>query len=427
MQDFETAEEALKQFTLRNSAQAIKTFKTGSLILDDLRYKKEVSKNQLSTIIALKKVVRTTTPTIGIYLEMREKHPLLDQSGFRRMLGLSEFISAWTWPSFETLTQVEDSVRDRISALDVEIKKIEKDALKYAESAGEFTKLTRELKISEAAYTVLIEQVKSQSLVDGYTPDQNKIIALADTPTGPSHPQVKLILAIGLTSGLFFSAAFALILGLRRGVYFSEASMTRTVNSEFHHKIRLPRAFRRKSLAQVNTLLNKYSFDWPRQTIIEILNKKTFSVIVVLGLSDSEKASIISRIIGVNASKQGQNVALIDLSKETTSAVKVSSHETVSDLAVCEVLDNCIEYQFINLQRNIDWIFSKSFGEILQDLSKKHDLVLLAADLPIIHLLDSSPILEASELIAYAQKAKTKRILIERIMQRGKIRILLHD
>ena len=46
----------------------------------------------------------------------------------------------------------------------------------------ELAKLTREAKIAEATYTVLIEQVKAQSLVAGFKPDTFKIYELPTPP-----------------------------------------------------------------------------------------------------------------------------------------------------------------------------------------------------------------------------------------------------
>ena len=78
------------------------------------------------------------------------RYPLLDQASFRHILGLSEVISAWSWPTAQSVSQVEDSIRDRIAALEGEITKLEADALRYAASAEEFARLTRDLKVAEA-------------------------------------------------------------------------------------------------------------------------------------------------------------------------------------------------------------------------------------------------------------------------------------
>jgi hypothetical protein len=125
LQDFDNAEEALKRFTLVNNVQAEQSFAAGSIILDDLRTKRDASENQIKTIRILKQAYSRKAPDFEDYLALRQDHPILDQSSFRRILGLPETTSAWKWPSLLTLSQVEDSISDRLRSIEVEIKKYE--------------------------------------------------------------------------------------------------------------------------------------------------------------------------------------------------------------------------------------------------------------------------------------------------------------
>ena len=75
---------------------------------------------------------------------------------------MSETISAWSWPNIETIDAVSATLRDRIKRLNIDIANIEENAQIYATSAEDLAKYTRD-KDWEATYTVLIEQVKSQS------------------------------------------------------------------------------------------------------------------------------------------------------------------------------------------------------------------------------------------------------------------------
>ncbi|MEN8659236.1 MAG: GNVR domain-containing protein, partial [Marivita sp.] len=220
-EELEDAQDAMKTYSLENSAQAIESFAVGSVMMDDMRAQRDRTVEQLQAIMALKTAISAGQTTMQEYMHLREAYPLLDQASFRRILGLSEVISAWTWPTAQSVSQVEDSIRDRIAALEGEITKLEADALRYAASAEEFARLTRDLKVAEATYTVLIEQVKSQSLVAGFTPDNSKIIEIADVPLVPSEPKRTLIVALGLVLGLFFGSAVALVLSMRKGVYYS--------------------------------------------------------------------------------------------------------------------------------------------------------------------------------------------------------------
>jgi uncharacterized protein involved in exopolysaccharide biosynthesis len=225
LQDFDNAEEALKRFTLVNNVQAEQSFAAGSIILDDLRTKRDASENQIKTIRILKQAYSRKAPDFEDYLALRQDHPILDQSSFRRILGLPETTSAWKWPSLLTLSQVEDSISDRLRSIEVEIKKYEVGTQRYAESAAGLAELTRNLKIAEATSKVLIEQVKSESLVAGFRPDASQVYAIADVPILPSSPNTKLILAASIFFGLFAGSSIALLLGYRKRVYFSSSSI----------------------------------------------------------------------------------------------------------------------------------------------------------------------------------------------------------
>ena len=46
------------------------------------------------------------------YEALRLKTPLIDDLDFRRIMGMSETISAWTWPSLETIKGVSETLSD---------------------------------------------------------------------------------------------------------------------------------------------------------------------------------------------------------------------------------------------------------------------------------------------------------------------------
>ena len=159
------------------------------------------------------------------YYDLRINYPLVDDVDFRRILGMSETISAWSWPSINTINAVKATLKDRFKRLEVEINNIEENAKIYATSAGDLAKLTREAKVAEATYTVLIEQVKSQSLAAGFQPDTFKVFEYATPPVSPSSPDRKIILAMGAAFGIFLGCSLALINSIWRGTYYTKASL----------------------------------------------------------------------------------------------------------------------------------------------------------------------------------------------------------
>ena len=120
--------------------------------------------------------------TVKSYEALKASSPLVDDVNFRRILGMSETISAWSWPNLDTIVNVSATLHDRVNRLNVEIADIEENAKEFASNAEELARLTRDMKIAEATFTVLTEQVKSQTLVAGFKPDTFKVFAFASPP-----------------------------------------------------------------------------------------------------------------------------------------------------------------------------------------------------------------------------------------------------
>ena len=227
----ETAQSKLKEYALQNSAAAQENFVSGSVRLDSLRVEKREAEQFMAVLQRLEELVKIGDVDKRAYESLRTSSPIVDDVNFRRILGMSETISAWRWPSLETIRQVSDTLKDRSKRLDVEIADNEENAKLYASSAEELAKLTREAKIAEATFTVLTEQVKSQSLVAGFKPDTFKVFSFASPPLSPSSPKRKLILAIGAVVGVFVGSVLSLINAVRRNVYYTRQSIVADTQS----------------------------------------------------------------------------------------------------------------------------------------------------------------------------------------------------
>ena len=179
LQDMDTAQQNLKEYALANSAMAQENFISGSLKLDELRMERRKVKEISDVLKVINNMIKAKSFDTATYETLRSNYPLVDDVDFRRILGMSETISAWSWPDIETIRAVSATLRDRIKRLEIEIKNIEDNAKIYATSAEDLAKFTRDAKIAEATYTVLIEQVKSQSLAAGFQPDTFKVFEYA--------------------------------------------------------------------------------------------------------------------------------------------------------------------------------------------------------------------------------------------------------
>ena len=209
LQDMEKAQENLKNYALENSAMAQENFISDSLKLDQIRMEKRRVKEISELLSIIEKFIRSGNLDDNSYEALRSSHPLADDIEFRRILGMSETISAWTWPDIDTIDAVSATLNDRIKRLDIEISNIEENAQIYAASAEDLATYTRDAKIAEATYTVLIEQVKSQSLAAGFQPETFKVFEYATPPLVQSSPKRNLVLALGAVLGLFIGCAIS--------------------------------------------------------------------------------------------------------------------------------------------------------------------------------------------------------------------------
>ena len=425
---FENAEENLKQFLLLNSTAASASFYRGSIILDRLRTQREDSNKQIDTIDVLLSYVESSPPTFEDYAALRKKHPLLDQTDFRRILGISETISAWSWPSVGTLKGVRDSLVDRADSLNAEIRKYENEAVKYASRAEKQNKLTRELKIAETVYKVLLEQVKSQSLIAGFTPDTSRIIAAADAAIVVTKPKKMVILALALVSGFLVFVLFALILSWNKGIVYSSRELLRVINPKFYHKIHTLKYYRASNLQEVRDRLIQQPAPWLKQLFMEICASQRTSPIVVADITKFHVASTIARLLAARAHEFGMSVAYFDLSKtlqiqDNKKDDQVSKIKT--DIEVAEIINGCTEYNYRSGKQNVDWLFSKSFQETLDFLNTKYDTIIFSTNLDVLDILQTSGKLHEAKLVIHASKGKTTYKNIKKLNINGNIEVAL--
>ena len=127
----------------------------------------------------------------------------MDDVRFRRILGLSETVNSWSWPTAPALQLVDATLNNRLTRLNVEISALSERAEVTARRVEELADLKRQATIAEATYRVMIEQVKAQTLSAGYQPNNFKVYH-ATAPVTPSAPKRNLILALGWFRGLFW-------------------------------------------------------------------------------------------------------------------------------------------------------------------------------------------------------------------------------
>ena len=355
------------------------------------------------------------------YEALRSSHPLVDDIEFRRILGMSETISAWIWPDIETIGAVSATLKDRIKRLDIDIANIEENAQIYATSAEDLAKYTRDAKIAEATYTVLIEQVKSQSLAAGFRPETFKVFEYATPPLSPSYPKRTLVLALGAVLGLFIGCALSLINSMRKSVFYTKSALLSNANADLALRSKSIRRLARKSISNIGEQLSKRQITLLDEADLKLANEK---VIYVMNSGGRMTASDTARLLATLSAQSGRNVLLCDTTGQSEREIK---EKTTTDLSAFPVHNINDSLNVIKGANGSSFFTSKTFNTTLKDLVKRFDQVFICASnrnayLGLMALLEFAP-----SLVMISGLRKTKKSDMKNIKSRRPIDLLFHD
>ena len=372
LQEMEQAQVNLKDYTLKNSAMAKENFISDSLELDQIRMeKRKVVK--IANLSIIENLIKSGNLDSSSYETLRTIHPLVDDIEFRRILGMSETISAWAWPDIESIVAVSTTLQDRINRLDVDIKNIEENAKIYAKSAESLEKLQRDAKIAEATYTVLIEQVKSQSLAAGFQPETFKVFEYATPPLSPSSPNRKLTLAIGSLLGIVLGVVISLISGLSRNVFYTRATLLAKANASLTLKSKPIKRLARKTFAEIVSLLPKRRLVELNKALIKLANKK---IIYVINTGGQPSSSNTARLLALNSARSGKNILLCDTTGYSEKEIRSKSTQSSSDLPTISVDNNVSVLKEVD---GVPFFISKDLNSSVKNLTARFDQVFVCA------------------------------------------------
>ena len=421
LQDMEAAQSKLKDYALQNSAAAQENFLSGSVRLDTLRVEKREAEEFMTVLQRLEELIKLGNLNREAYKALKASSPIVDDVNFRRILGMSETISAWRWPSLETIQQVSDTLKDRSKRLDVEIADNEENAKLYASSAEELAKLTREAKIAEATFSVLTEQVKSQSLVAGFKPDTFKVFSYASPPLSPSSPKRNLILALGAVLGVFLGSALSIINAIRRGVYYTRRSIIADTQSLMAlNSNRFKRIARLKSSGLPSALSNR-EINELDEAEVSLLGKH---LVYFVDLEGKPTAAQTARLLAAQSSKSGKNIVLCDVSNQSDKEIEGHPTIVISDITVSkadggfDILTDCDRASFFT---------TKNFKSTIESLLSAYDQVYISSDgkksmAGLIALKPFDP-----SLVVLSRLRKTTKASIRKIVSMYPVSILFHD
>ena len=421
LQDMENAQENLKNYALENSAMAQENFISDSLALDQIRMEQRKVKEIAGLLSIIESFIRSKNLDQSSYEALRSIHPLVDDIEFRRILGMSETISAWTWPDIDTVNAVSATLNDRIKRLDVDISNIEENAQIYATSAEDLAKYKRNAKIAEATYTVLIEQVKSQSLAAGFQQDTFKVFEYATPPLSPSSPKRNLMLALGAVLGLLIGCALSLINATRRGVYYTRFALLANANADIALRSKSIRRLSKKPISDIIEQLSKRQITVLDEADLKLAGKK---FIYVMNSGGQLTASNTARLLAVQSAKSGRNVLLCDTTGQAEKEIKEKNTEDGSAFHVHKINDNL---STIIGAIGSSFFTAKTFNTTIKDLAERFDQVFICASnrnakLALMALPEFAP-----SLVMISGLRKTKKSDIKNIQSRQPIDLLFHD
>jgi uncharacterized protein involved in exopolysaccharide biosynthesis len=426
LNDLEVTQYNLKEFTLENSALPLESFEAESLRLDALREQFSRTSQLHEAVAALSLILQDKAKDQNDYLALREKFPIVDQVEFRRILGQSEIISSWSWPEAISVSAVLDTLTERKSRLRSQISASQINAERSGLALGTFAKLEREVQFAEATYTVLIEQVKAQSMVAGFRPDRTQIYEYASASISPSVPNRGLIMISGAALGLIVGAVLSLIIALCRGVYYTKNSLKIGTHARNAASIKTLLPLRNKILNDINTLLIKKSRPILRDMAVEI-HKSAASQVVVTSSRAKMKANSVARLLASYMQSETMKIAVIDFSSITKELDIDGKKLSVGSFVIAESVNHISILRPDRDLAAMELLNHKDFWKKTQSLNSTFDLVFLCADNDdAISLLSA---LEGQKMfhITVARTRKTKSATLMHMRALLPIQGLLYD
>jgi uncharacterized protein involved in exopolysaccharide biosynthesis len=426
LSDLEVSQSNLKEFALKNSALPLEEFAAGSLQLDALREQLSKTSELHEAVAALSLMLQNKTTDQKNYMALRQQFPIVDLVEFRRVLGQNEIINSWSWPEASTVNAVFDTLSERKSRLQSQINASQIAAERSSLALETYAKLEREAKVAEATYTVLIEQVKAQSMAAGYRPDRTEVYEYASASINPSSPKRIKILALGAILGLFIGAALSLVFALCRGVYYSKKSLISGAQARLNASVRALLPLRNKSLDNINAMLVKKPRPVLRDMVVEI-HKSGVTQVVVTSSRSKLSGKDAARALASYMKSDTMKVAVIDFS---STAKKLDFDDEMLSVGSFVISEHAGLVSVLRPDGDLtamELLIQKGFYKNIQSLNSTFDLLFLCADNG-----DAISLLRALEgqktfHITLARTKKTKSTTLAQMRSLLPIQGLLYD
>ena len=425
--DLETSQSDLKAFALNNSIVPLESFTVETLQLQKLREQLSRTTELHDAITRLSLMLKNNDTSHSDYQLLRQTYPIVDQMEFRRVLGQNEIISSWNWPEISSVSAVLDTLSERKNRLKSKVDVSQAAAKRSSEVLETYGRLEREAKVAEAAYSVLIERVKAQSMLVGYRPSTYEIYEYASPPIIPSKPNLKAKIMIYAFVGLIIGGILSLAIANFRGVFYSRKSLTAAAQARQNFSIRTLNTLRNKNLIETNTLINKKILRPIIRDIAVEIHKDDTTLAVITSSRSKIKAHEVACALALGMQSDSINIAIIDFSKESKNLNLNTKQASFGSFIAYESMHQVSILRPENNLKAIELISQKEFLKKIHLLNSEFNLIFLCADngdsISLLRALEKQKIFH----LMLARIKHTKSSTIQRFRSLVPIQGLLHD
>jgi len=411
--DLNEKQSELKDFAKARTILPQEVFASASLRLEAIK-KNIIDTNKIySAAKKLKNLVVLNNLDESSYLKLRNSHPIVDQVSFRRIFGQTEIISGWAWPNLKTILDVLITLEERKARLDYDISIAQENVEQSSSDLEKYIKLYRDEKNAEATYTILIEQVKANSIISGYRPDERIILSSASVPIVPSSPKRNFIIMQGSILGLIVGSILAILYSSSKGVYFTNSKLLSVLPYNIKSSIKNSFWSHYRYSNKFNTIKNRKIHKKLRDLKIEINNSnKLFLIISSLGCS--MKARSLSRILSENMQSPEFKIAHIDFSASKKNNKNLGNFKNTK-FKVMEEFENVVFLCPKEHVNPMDFVGDRGASNYLRDLKSNFDLIILSTEsndvITLAKLFDK----KETYHVCLTRKGKTRRRDLEHI------------
>ncbi|MDB4208830.1 Wzz/FepE/Etk N-terminal domain-containing protein [Amylibacter sp.] len=376
LDELNTSQSKLKTFSIEYGALPIENFAAGSIQLDLLREQFANTKSLHEAIAELATLIEKNNVSKNDYISLQTKYPIVDQVDFRRILGQSEIISTWNWPSKDTVLNVLSNLSERLVILNLKIENSQKNAEDSGKILETYGKLNREATIAEANYNVLIERAKTQDVLAGLSTEKSEVYEYAFPPSRASQPKQFFMISLGAIAGLILGCVLALAFALKRQVIYSKNKLIVVSQAKFLHQSKVFRALKKFEWNKTGKYLTKNQ-RLTLRNITQELYKSNSRYNIITSLDSKVPASTVANTIACFMRTNEKTIAIVNLSNniKNTSKTKSSDQFLLSE-----------DKEFISIfipnpeEEGFDMLSRPNFLENLNLLTKKFDRTFVCAN-----------------------------------------------